>query len=92
MDPVGVQFAPIMSENHYDLHGPLSSGYTFVQPNLWTNREDRSYVPPHQNNEHLLRSGNNVDDNENIQNKMDTREKGNGFKITYQKQSIYLFG
>ncbi|XP_063399638.1 DNA-binding protein RFX6-like [Mytilus trossulus] len=75
MDPVGVQFAPIMSENHYDLHGPLSSGYPFVQPNLWTNREDRSYVPPHQNNEHLLRSGNNVDNNENIQNKMDTREK-----------------
>ncbi|CAG2213287.1 RFX6 [Mytilus edulis] len=75
MDPVGVQFAPIMSENHYDLHGPLSSGYPFVQPNLWTNREDRSYVPPHQNNEHLLRSGNNVDGNENIQNKMDTREK-----------------
>lgn len=80
MDPVGVQFAPIISDNHYDLHGPLSGGYTFPQTNLWTNREDRNYNQPSQNTDSILRLSDSVEESRNFPLKASSQEKGKMFK------------
>ena len=80
MDPVGVQFAPIISDSHYDLHGPLSGGYTFSQSNLWTNREDRNYNPPSQNTDSILRLSDSVEESRNFPLKASSQEKGKIFK------------
>lgn len=77
MDPVGVQFAPIISENPYELHGHLTNGFNFSQTSMWSNRDDRNFMPPTQNGESLARSTSGIDGNRNVTNKIDCNGKGN---------------
>lgn len=91
MDPVGVQFPPIISDSHYDLHGPLSGGYTIPQSNLWTNREDRNYNQPSQNTDSILRLSDSVEESRNFPLKGSCQEKGKIFKGTRLSIAITSF-
>lgn len=56
MDHVGMQFAPIISDNPYDLHGHITNGFNFSQQNVWNNRDDRNFALQNQNSESISRS------------------------------------